>query len=181
MSRDNEIQTKIKGRVIVNTGNGKGKTTAALGVAFRALGHGQRVCVIQFLKGQGDYGERLLGKQFDNLDWFICGKGFVFNKENLEKDKRVAQEGFSLAKEKIESDMYDLVILDEITYLPLFGFLEVEKIVQLIRSKPERLSVILTGRDAHDELVELADTVSVIDPLKHAFDEGVKAQKGIEF
>ena len=171
----------IQGRVILNTGHGKGKTTAALGTAFRALGHNHRVCVIQFLKGQGDYGERLLAEKFAGLDWFICGRGFVFNRKKLDEDKRVAEEGFALATEKINSDIYDLVILDEITYLPLFGFLDVQKIVDLITNKPPRLSVILTGRDAPPELVAIADTVSVVEPLKHAYKEGIKAQKGIEF
>jgi len=171
----------IQGRVILNTGHGKGKTTAALGTAFRALGHNHRVCVIQFLKGQGDYGERLLAEKFTGLDWFICGRGFVFNRKKLDEDKRVAEEGFALATEKINSDIYDLVILDEITYLPLFGFLDVQKIVDLITNKPPRLSVILTGRDAPPELVAIADTVSVVEPLKHAYKEGIKAQKGIEY
>jgi len=169
------------GRVIVNTGNGKGKTTAALGTAFRALGHGKKVCVIQFLKGQGEYGERVMAKSLDNLDWFICGKGFVFTKEDIEEDRKVAQEGFQLAIEKVNSDLYDLIILDEITYLPLYDFLGVEKIVELIESKPKRLSVILTGRDADPRLVEIADTVSSIEPLKHAYEQGIKAQKGIEY
>ena len=171
----------VRGRVILNTGHGKGKTTAALGTAFRALGHNHKVCVIQFLKGQGDYGERLLAEKFADLDWFICGRGFVFNRKKLDEDKRVAEEGFALATEKINSDMYDLVILDEITYLPLYGFLEVQKIVDLIINRPPRLSVILTGRDAPPELVDIADTVSVVEPLKHAYKEGIKAQKGIEF
>lgn len=171
----------VPGRVIVNTGDGKGKTTAALGTAFRALGHGHKVCVIQFLKGQGVYGERLMAEKFVNLDWFICGKGFVFNKEKIAEDKRVAEEGFALAEEKIMSDAYDLVILDEITYLPLFGFLGVAKIVELIAKKPERLNVIMTGRGAHDDLIAIADTVSVIDPMKHAFEQGITAQKGVEF
>lgn len=171
----------VNGRVIVNTGNGKGKTTAALGTAFRALGHGKKVCVIQFLKGQGEYGERVMAKTLDNLDWYICGKGFVFKKENIEDDRRVAQEGFQLAKEKIESDLYDLIILDEITYLPLYGFLEVERIVDVINNKPQRLSVIMTGRDADMKLIDIADTVSRIDPVKHAYESGIKAQKGIEF
>ena len=170
-----------RGRVIVNTGNGKGKTTAALGTAFRALGHDKKVCVIQFLKGQGKYGERVMAAKLDNLDWFICGKGFVFKKENIEEDRQVALEGFQLAIEKVGSDSYDLIILDEITYLPLYDFLDVEKIVELIRNKPERLSIILTGRDAHPRLVEIADTVSVIEPAKHAYEQGIKAQKGIEF
>ena len=169
------------GRVIVNTGNGKGKTTAALGTAFRALGHGKKVCVIQFLKGKGKYGERVMAEKLENLDWFICGKGFVFNKENIEEDRQVALDGFQLAQEKVGSDHYDLIILDEITYLPLYDFLDVEKIVELIKNKPERLSIILTGRDAHPRLVEMADTVSVIEPAKHAYEQGIKAQKGIEF
>ena len=169
------------GRVIVNTGNGKGKTTAALGTAFRALGHGRKVCVIQFLKGQGNYGERVMAEKLENLDWYICGKGFVFKKENIEEDRQVALDGFKLAEEKVKSNCYDLIILDEITYLPLYNFLEVEKIVELIQNKPERLSIILTGRDAHPGLVEIADTVSVIEPAKHAYEQGIKAQKGIEF
>jgi cob(I)alamin adenosyltransferase len=176
-----EIYMADSGRIIVHTGNGKGKTTAALGTAFRALGHGQKVCVIQFLKGQGNYGERLMAGKFENLDWFICGKGFVFNKENIDEDREVAREGFALAKEKIESDLYDLIILDEITYLPHYDFLEVEHIVELLRTKPKRLSVILTGRDADPKLIEIADTVSSIDSIKHGYEYGIKAQKGIEF
>jgi cob(I)alamin adenosyltransferase len=170
-----------RGRIIVNTGNGKGKTTAALGTAFRALGHGKKVCVIQFLKGQGKYGERVMAEKLENLDWFICGRGFVFKKENLEEDRQVALEGFQLAKELVASDSYDLVILDEITYLPLYDFLDVEKIVELIRNKPKRLSIIMTGRDAHPRLIDIADTVSVMEPVKHAYNQGIKAQKGIEF
>jgi cob(I)alamin adenosyltransferase len=181
MQNSQQGETSRKGRVIIHTGHGKGKTTAALGTAFRALGHQQKVCVIQFLKGQGDYGERLLAAQFADLDWFICGRGFVFNKERIDEDKKVAEEGFALAQQLIASDRYDLVILDEITYLPLFGFLEVERIVELIAQRPPRLNIIITGRDAHPSLVAIADTVSVIDPVKHAYDQGIKAQKGIEF
>ena len=169
------------GRVIVNTGNGKGKTTAALGTAFRALGHGQKVCIVQFLKGQGKYGERLMAEKFDNLDWFICGRGFVFKKDNIDDDRKVAREGFQLAKEKIEGDEYDLIVLDEITYLPHYNFLDVERIVDLIRDKPKRLSLILTGRNADPKLIEIADTVSLMEPVKHGFEQGLKAKKGIEF
>jgi cob(I)alamin adenosyltransferase len=169
------------GRIIINTGNGKGKTTAALGTVFRALGHGQKVCFIQFLKGKGDYGERLLGGNLENLEWHICGKGFVFKKEELSEDKKVAEKGFALAREKILSDQFDLIVLDEITYLPLYDFLDVKEIVELLRKKPERLSVILTGRGADEALVEIADTVTSMDPVKHAYEKGIKAQKGIEF
>lgn len=170
-----------EGRIIIHTGDGKGKTTAALGSAFRALGHGHKVCVVQFIKGQGKYGERLLAEKLDNLDWHICGKGFVFKKENIEADKRIAEKGFALAKELIESDRYDLIILDELTYLPSLGFLPVEPIVKTIKEKPARLTVIITGRDAAPELVEIADTVSEIKVVKHAYQSGIKAQKGVEF
>lgn len=169
------------GRIIVNTGKGKGKTVAALGTAFRALGHGQKVCMIQFLKGQGKYGERLMAEKLDNLDWFICGRGFVFRKENIDDDREVAQKGFQLAKEKVESDQYDLIILDEITYLIHYNFVDVDQIIKLIRNKPKRLSLILTGRDADPKLIEVADTVSSIESIKHAYDKDIKAQKGIEF
>jgi len=176
-----ENRVSSEGRIIINTGDGKGKTTAALGLAFRALGHGHRVCVIQFLKGKGDYGERLFGNTLENLEWHICGKGFVFKKQDITADREIAGQGFQLAKEKIESNHFDLVILDEITYLTLYQFLEVEAIVEVLKKKPERLSVVLTGRSADEALIEIADTVTSMDVVKHAFTQGIKAQKGIEY
>lgn len=170
-----------KGRILVHTGDGKGKTTAALGCAFRALGHGQKVCVVQFLKGKGDYGERLFAQKLDNLEWHICGKGFVFNKDEISKDQEVARQGFTLAREKVMSDLFDLVILDEITYLPFYGFLGVEEIVELLKNRPQRLSVIITGRNAHKALIEIADTVTDMTTVKHGFNAGIRAQQGIEF
>ena len=172
---------KRKGRIVIHTCDGKGKTTAALGTVFRALGHDQKVCVIQFIKGQGKYGERVFAEKLENLDWHICGKGFVFNKENLDEDRKVAEEGFALAAEVIASDRYDLVVLDELTYLPVLGFLPVEKIVDTLISKPQRLTIIITGRKAPQELIEIADTVSDITVVKHALQQGIKAQKGVEF
>ncbi len=169
------------GRIIINTGNGKGKTTAALGTAFRSLGHNHSVCVIQFLKGKGDYGERLFANGVENLEWHICGKGFVFKKEGFSEDRKVAKEGFELAKQKVLSDEFNLIILDEITYLPIYDFLDVQEIIDLLKERPGRLTVILTGRDAHADLIDLADTVTRMDPVKHAFESGIKAQKGIEF
>lgn len=171
----------MDGRIIIHTGNGKGKTTAALGTAFRALGHGQKVCVIQFLKGKGDYGERLFAASLTNLEWHICGKGFVFKKQHIAEDKATAEEGFELAREKIMSDAFDLVILDEITYLPSYNFLGVEEIVDLLNNKPQRLSVIITGRGAHADLVAAADTVTSMESVKHAYEKGIKAQPGIEY
>ncbi len=170
-----------EGRIIIHTGDGKGKTTAALGTAFRALGHGHKVCVIQFIKGKGAYGERLLAEKLDNLDWHICGKGFVFKKEKVDEDRKTAEEGFSLARNIINSDRYDLVVLDELTYLPVLDFLDVETIVETLKNKPKRLNIIITGRNAAAELIEIADTVSENKVVKHAFQDGIKAQKGIEF
>lgn len=172
---------KAQGRILVYTGNGKGKTTAALGGVFRALGHGQRVCVIQFLKGKGDYGERLFAANIPGLEWHVCGKGFVFKKKELAADRQIAMEGFRLAREKILSDEFDLVVLDEITYLPLYDFLDVQEIVELILGKPKRLSLIITGRKADEALIQVADTVTSMEQVKHAYHDGIKAQRGIEF
>ncbi|PIE65199.1 MAG: cob(I)yrinic acid a,c-diamide adenosyltransferase [Desulfobacterales bacterium] len=172
---------KKRGRIIINTGDGKGKTTAALGTALRALGHGHRVCVIQFLKGTGIAGEQLMAPQLENLEWHICGKGFIFNREDTEEDKKAALEGFELAREKVASNQFDLIILDEITYLHWYNFLSVEEMVSLLDHKPDRLSIILTGRNAPPQLVEKADTVTEMGSIKHGFTSGIKAQKGIEF
>jgi len=175
---------KQNGIIILNTGNGKGKTTAALGTAFRALGHGFKVCIIQFIKGQGNYGERITAKEnFDKekLEWHIQGEGFTWNSKDLEKDKATARRGFQLAKEKIESNNYDLIILDELTYLPNYNFLDVKEIVTVLKNKPQKLNIIITGRDAKQELLDIADTVTEMKAVKHAFDNGVKAIKGIEF
>jgi len=170
-----------QGRIIVNTGDGKGKTTAALGCAFRTLGHGQKVCVLQFLKGKGDYGERLFAGTLENLQWHICGKGFVFKRDNIEADREVARQGFQLAREMVESDMFDLVILDEITYLPLYDFLDVAEIVELLQNKPGRLNVVITGRRADPALIDIADTVTSMELVKHGYAAGITAQKGVEF
>ncbi len=170
-----------KGRILVYTGDGKGKTSASLGTAFRFLGHGCKVCMIQFLKGKGEYGERIFGRSIENMEWHICGKGFVFNKKKIDEDKQAAEEGFALACEKVMSGDFDLVILDEITYLPMYGFLDVDKIVHLLQEKPEKLTVVLTGRGADDALVDIADTVTSMQPVKHAYSQGIKAQKGIEY
>jgi cob(I)alamin adenosyltransferase len=137
--------------------------------------------MIQFLKGKGNYGERLFGNTIENLEWHICGKGFVFKKQDIKEDMEVARQGFQLAGEKIESDRFDLIILDEITYLVLYGFLEVQAIVELLKNKPDRLSVVLTGRNADDALIEIADTVTNMENIKHAYAQGIAARKGIEF
>jgi len=170
-----------KGLIIVNTGDGKGKSTAAFGTAFRALGHGYKVCVIQFIKSPSEYGEVISAEKFKNLEWHTEGRGFTWNSDDLEKDKAVARKGFELAKEKIASDRYDLIILDEITYLSNYKFIDIEELIEVLKDKPERLNIILTGRDADPKLIKIADTVTEMKKIKHCFDKGIKAKKGIEF
>ena len=174
-----------KGLIIVNTGPGKGKTTAALGTAFRAVGQGLRVLMVQFIKGSWHYGElesaKLLGD--DRLTILPMGRGFV--KVGVEKpdpeDIRLVEEAWRLAAEKIASGEYDLVILDEINYAISYKMLSPEAVVQALQAKPEMLHVILTGRNAHPAIVELADMVTEMREVKHPYQKGIQAQRGIEY
>ena len=171
-----------KGLLTVNTGNGKGKTTAALGMTFRALGHGMRVCVIQFIKGTWKYGELESAKRFgDLLEFHVKGNGFTWKSENLEKDKAIAREAWELAKEKICSGAYGLVVLDELTYLITFGMVTEDEIVNALKNRPVKLHVVVTGRDASAKLIDAADIVTQMVMEKHPLKSGVKAQKGVEF
>ncbi len=174
--------TQAKGLVAVFTGNGKGKTTASLGLVFRALGHGHRVCVIQFIKGSWKYGElETAGKFPDQLDFHVMGRGFTWKSDDLEKDKRVAREAWDFAKKVIEDNEHSMVILDELTYLPHYKIIEEDKILAVLRDKPREMHVVVTGRYASDKLVELADLVTEMKEVKHPYQAGIKAQKGFEF
>lgn len=171
-----------KGLFIINTGNGKGKTTAALGQAFRALGHQLNVCIIQFIKGSWKYGELFSAERFQGLlDFHVMGRGFTFLSENLEEDKKIARQGWELARDALASDKYFMVILDEITYIMNFGFIDVNEVMECIQKRREDLHVVITGRDAPQLLIEMADMVTMMQEIKHPFSSGVKAQKGIEF
>jgi cob(I)alamin adenosyltransferase len=171
-----------KGLVIVNTGNGKGKTTAALGQAFRAMGYDYKVCIIQFIKGSWKYGELFAGERYDDLlDFHVMGKGFTFKSENLEEDKKRARQGWEIAKTALISNTFFLIILDEITYLLNYGFIEMDEFIQCIQNRRKGLNVIITGRDAPQTVIEMADLVTMMNEVKHPFKMGVKAQKGIEF
>ncbi|MBU1140109.1 MAG: cob(I)yrinic acid a,c-diamide adenosyltransferase [Proteobacteria bacterium] len=177
-----EKEHKTKGLVAVFTGNGKGKTTASLGLAFRALGHGQRVCIIQFIKGSWEYGEIVAAKKFSPLlDFHVMGRGFTWKSDDLEKDKAAALEAWKFAKEVIEENRYALVILDELTYLPHYGMLAEEEILTALANKPKGLHVVITGRYATQKLINAADLVTEMTEVKHPFKSGVKAQKGFEF
>ena len=173
-----------RGLVIVNTGPGKGKTTAAMGTALRAVGQGMRVLMLQFLKGSWHYGELDAVKAFG--DRFIMkqmGRGFV--KVGTEKpdpeDVRLVEEAWAEAALAIRSRDWDLVILDEINYAISYGMLDPAKVAEILKNKPPMVHVILTGRNAHPTIVELADTVTEMRQVKHAYEKGVEAQRGIEY
>lgn len=173
---------KTKGLVAIFTGNGKGKTTASLGLAFRALGHGQRVCIIQFIKGSWKYGEIEAAKKFAPLlDLHVMGRGFTWKSDDLDKDKAVALEAWEFAKTVIEKNHYSLVILDELTYLAHYDILAEEEILSVLENKPKDLHVVITGRYASQKLINAADLVTEMTEIKHPYNSGVKAQKGFEF
>jgi cob(I)alamin adenosyltransferase len=174
-----------KGLIIVHTGPGKGKTTAALGTAFRAVGQGLKVLMVQFIKGSWHYGEldaaRMLGG--DRFRILAMGRGFV--KVGAEKpdpeDVRLVEEAWQFASEKMSSGEFDLVILDEINYAISYKMLDPGKVVEALKGKPEMTHVILTGRNAHPSLLECADLVTEMREVKHPYQKGIAAQRGIEY
>ena len=173
-----------RGLIIVNTGPGKGKTTAAMGTALRAVGNGMKVLMLQFLKGSWHYGELDAVKAFG--DKFIMkqmGRGFVKvgGAETDPEDIRMVEEAWEEARQAINSGQWDLVILDEINYAISYGMLDPAKVAEALKQKPEQVHVILTGRNAHPTIVELADTVTEMKQVKHAYEKGVMAQRGIEY
>ncbi len=173
-----------KGLIIVFTGNGKGKTTAAMGQALRAVGQGLKVLMLQFIKGTWDYGELESIKRLEpDFEIQPLGKGFI--RSNSKLDENEAQENvnqsWKQARNEILSDKYDMIILDEINYVISYGLLPVEEVLALFEEKPDRLHLILTGRDAHQSIVERADLVTEMNEIKHQYSKGIKAQKGIEF
>jgi len=173
-----------RGLIIVNTGPGKGKTTAAMGTALRAVGQGMRVLMLQFLKGSWHYGELEAAGAFgDKFVMKQMGRGFV--KVGSEKpdpeDMRMVEDAWREAEAAIRSEQWDLVILDEINYAISYGMLDPAKVVEALNKKPEMVHIILTGRNAHPTIVEVADTVTEMRQVKHAYEKGVMAQRGIEY
>jgi cob(I)alamin adenosyltransferase len=181
-------ETSRRGLILINTGPGKGKTTAALGTAFRAAGNGMRVLILQFLKGSWHYGELDSAKTMGappNPDFVIkqMGRGFVKvgGAETDPEDIRMVEAAWDEATEAILSDDWDLVVLDEINYAIGYKMLDPQAVADVLTRKPERVHVILTGRNAHPILVEIADTVTEMREVKHAYQKGILAQRGIEF
>jgi len=174
---------KRKGLIIVNTGEGKGKSTAAFGLALRAAGNKMNVFIMQFMKGQWKAGER---KSFEKLAPYVevvpMGDGFTWDTENIEQDKATARKAFEIVKEKLLSENYQMVIFEEINYVLHYQFFPEDEFLELLKNKPEKVHVVCTGRNASERLIEMADLVTEMKMIKHPFKEqGIPAQKGIEF
>ena len=175
-------KTEEKGLVIVHTGKGKGKSTAGFGMVFRALGHGMKIGVVQFVKGSWDTGERWVLEKFpDQVTISALGEGFTWETQDRTRDIAMARGAWEQAKALITDEGYDMVLCDELNIVLRYDYLPVEEVIEVLKAKPEMKHVIITGRNAKDELIEAADLVTEMEMIKHPFRAGVKAQKGIEF
>jgi cob(I)alamin adenosyltransferase len=170
-----------QGLLVVYTGHGKGKTTAALGMVFRALGRNLTVTVVQFIKGKWKTGERLYAETVPGLRFHVMGLGFTWDSDDLSKDARAAREAWNKAKEEIASGERDLVVLDELTYTIHYGFLTLDEVLTALRERPPHVHVVVTVRNAAPELIELADLVTEMIVVKHPHQQGIKAQVGVDF
>lgn len=170
-----------RGIVIVLTGDGKGKSSSAFGTLARAIGHGFTGGVVQFIKGTWDSGDHRFFGDHPSVEYHVMGTGFTWETRDREKDRQAAIAAWEHAERMLEDSTKHLVVLDEITYVIKYGHLDVQRVVEAIEFRPRNQSVVLTGRDAQPELIELADTVSEVRKVKHAFEQGIKAQPGVEF
>ena len=179
-------KTTKRGVIVVHTGDGKGKSSAAFGIALRAAGHGQRVGVLQFIKGSWRTGEQMAIARFPEIEHVLCGEGFTWDTQDRERDTACARAGWERARQMIdgargELPAYDVVVLDELNLVIDFGYLPVAEVVEVLASKPPHLSIVVTGRGAKPELIAIADTVTEMRSVKHAFEAGIRARRGIEF
>lgn len=171
---------RVQGLLLVHTGNGKGKSSSAFGMIARALGHGLRVGVAQFIKGRSDTGEEAFFRQQQNVIWHVLGEGFTWDTQDLERDIATAQHGWSVVQEMLRDPTLDLIVLDELTYPLKFGWLDTAAVIRDLKNRPPMQHVVITGRAAPDTLCEAADTVTEMNDIKHAFRAGIQAQKGID-
>ena len=173
------------GIVIVYTGNGKGKTTASLGVALRAVGHGLKVCMVQFIKGEWHYGElNSLKKLEPDFELIVAGKGFIGiidDDHAFEEHVRAAKTALDIVEQKMSLDIFDIIILDEINYAVHLGLLNIGDVMKIVKNRPKHLSLILTGNYACEEIIMLADLVTEMKEIKHPYKKGIKAKRGIDF
>ena len=170
-----------RGVLILMKGSGKGKSSSAFGTMARALGHGQRAGVVQFIKGRQETGEHLFFKNHPKVDFHVMGHGFTWETQDKQQDIEAAQDAWKVAEEMLGSERYEILIFDEMSYMFKYGYLDVEPVVSALLARPENQNVIITGRTMHRQLGEIADTISKIEDVEHAFRKGVKAQPGIEW
>jgi len=180
--KTSKAQSLDRGMVLVHTGNGKGKSSSAFGVIARALGWGQSVGVVQFIKGTWKTGEREFYARFPNeLQWETMGDGFTWDTQDLEQDRKTASVAFTQATQMMKSGDFDLLVLDEINIVLRYDYLPVQTVLAALKERSKRTSVILTGRDAKPELIDYADLVTEMQEIKHPFKSGIKAKQGIDF
>lgn len=170
-----------RGLVLVHTGKGKGKSSSAFGVVVRALGWGQKVGVVQFIKGKWKTGERIFFKKLGEVDWHTMGDGFTWDTQDKARDIEAAQAAFAKGCEMMASGEYDLIVMDEICIAMRYDYLSVEQVVEGLEARSEKTSVVLTGRDAKPELCDYADLVTEMTEVKHPFQAGIKAQRGVDY
>jgi cob(I)alamin adenosyltransferase len=175
-----EQADRDQGLLLILTGNGKGKSSSAFGMLARALGHGMRVGVAQFIKGRSDTGEEAFFKRQDKVTWHVLGEGFTWDTQNLDKDIETANKGWAVVQEMLKDESLDMLVLDELTYPLKFGWLDSEQVLADIAARPALQHVVITGRAAPKAVLEAADTVSEISDVKHAYRDGVRAQKGVD-
>jgi cob(I)alamin adenosyltransferase len=169
------------GLVIVYTGQGKGKTTAALGLVFRALGRGLAVAVVQFIKGKWKTGERLFAETLPNLTFLVMGRGFTWDSDDLSRDRAAAEAAWAESARLIAAGQHPVVVLDELTYVLNYGFVPIEAVLTALRERPPHVHVVITGRNAPAALLDAAQLVTDMQKVKHPFDGGRKAQPGVDF
>ena len=172
---------KEQGVSVLLTGNGKGKSSSAFGMLARSLGYGHNCAVVQFIKGEWECGEELFFSQLPLVSYHAMGAGFTWETQNLEKDKAAAEKAWSLAASLLADPNIDFLMLDELTYMFTQGWLDLEKVTQAILERPANMNLVVTGRGAPEGLIAACDTVSEVKDIKHAFRNGIKAQRGIEF
>jgi cob(I)alamin adenosyltransferase len=175
------MNEKHRGLLIVYTGKGKGKTTAALGIVFRALGRGLRVAMVQFIKGKWKTGEGSLAEKLPELTFLVMGRGFTWESDDISRDKEAARAAWRKSAEIIAAGEHAIVVLDELTYVINYDFVALEEILAALRTRPEHVHVVITGRNAPDLLVQMADLVTEMKSIKQPFEKGIPAAPGIDF
>ena len=172
---------KEQGVIVITTGNGKGKSSSGFGMVARALGHDMKVGVVQFIKGAFSTGEEAFFRRFpEEVDYHVMGDGFTWNTQDRQQDIKTANLAWQEAKRMLNDATYDLILLDELNIVLKYQYIEMKEVIEDLTNRPEMQHVVITGRAAKDELIEIADTVTEMKDVKHAFREGIKAQKGVE-